>query len=129
LSRALIHRPLSGPDGPPNGFIAYLTKTHKGNLYEPPVVTVHSSWTSAGDTIGSPHHILDFEPTRSFVSENSPYQWVSWTFHVRHVVVVHHSSTQSCQMGCSRGCSRVQWTRGTGPYLIGGRTSVTLRRA
>jgi hypothetical protein len=74
-----------------NGIIAYLTRTHTGNLHEKAVVTAISSSRCEEDGGFAPENILELESDSSSRSEDSPYQWVSWTFHFRHVEVIQYT--------------------------------------
>jgi hypothetical protein len=81
-----VQCPLTPPEDH-NGFIAYLARTHRGNLHEIAIVTVVSSSVAVPGPACSPENILSFDPTTSFRSENAVYEWVCWTFHLRQVVV------------------------------------------
>jgi hypothetical protein len=71
-----------------NGVIAYLARTHAGNLHAKTVVTIISSSRSEGF---APANILELESPSSFRSEDSPYQWISWTFHIRDIHPVRYT--------------------------------------
>jgi hypothetical protein len=76
-----------GARGPLNGIIAYLSRRHAGSLHTSAVVTVISSSVCNGDPQCAAEHVLDFDGTESFRSEDSPDQWICWVFHFREVVV------------------------------------------
>jgi hypothetical protein len=73
-----------------NGIIAYLTRTHPGNLHEKAVVTIIAT-SCVEEGVFDPENILELGLASSFQSEDSPYQWVCWAFHFRQVEVLQYT--------------------------------------
>jgi hypothetical protein len=85
----MSHIPCPPPvsDEYPLGFIRFLSSSYVGDLDQMGIVTVISSSVCEANEDWSPKKLLDFFSEESFRSEDSPNQWVCWTFHFRKVVV------------------------------------------
>jgi hypothetical protein len=78
---------LRNPKQYPNGFIAYLAITNSVDLHRMAIVSVASSSVCEDNPRWAPENTLRFNGSQSFRSRDWPYQWISWTFHFRFVIV------------------------------------------